>query len=121
MTTDFDFLLGSWKIQNRFLKGRLRGSNDWIEFTAKSDVRPLLNGLGNVDRFSAIRDGQPIEGMHLRLLNPSSGEWSLYWADTTKPGLLQPPMVGKFQNGYGEFFGDDEVDGRKVISRYRWE
>jgi hypothetical protein len=121
MTSDFDILLGSWKIQNRYLKGRLQGSQEWIEFSGRSEVRPLLNGLGNVDRFIATRDGQPLEGMHLRLLNPTTAEWSLYWADTSKPGILQPPMTGKFQDGCGEFFGEDEVQGRKVLSRYRWE
>ena len=121
MTSDFDFLFGSWNIHNRYLKGRLQGSNDWTEFSAQSEVRPLLNGLGNVDRFIATRDGSALEGMHLRLLNPATGKWSLYWADTSKPGVLQPPLIGRFQDGFGEFFGEDEVQGRRVLSRYRWE
>jgi hypothetical protein len=121
MTSDFDVLLGSWKIHNRFLKGRLQGSKEWIEFTGRSEVRPLLNGLGNLDRFIATRDGQALEGMHLRVLNPATREWSLYWADMSKPGVFHPPLVGRFQDGRGEFFGEDEVHGRKVLSRYRWE
>src|SRR5438270_10005118 len=120
MTSDFDFLLGSWKVHNRYLRGRLEGCNEWIEFLGQSEVRPLLHGFGNVDRFIASREGQEIEGIHLRLLNPSTHEWSLYCADTGKPGVLRPPLIGRFQGKYGEFFGEDEVRGSKVLSRYRW-
>lgn len=121
MTKDFDFLIGSWKIHNRYLKGRLKGSTKWIEFTADSEVRPLLNGLGNIDRFTAIRDGRPLEGVNLRLLNPATGEWSLYWADTIRAGILLPPIIGKFQSVCGEFYGLEEVDGREVPCRSRWD
>jgi hypothetical protein len=120
ITQNFDFLFGSWKIHNRYLKGRLEGSTDWIEFEATSTVEPLLQGLGNIERYSARRDGKPMEGMTLRLFNPSSGEWSLYWADTNYPGILQPPIVGKFHDGVGEFLGDEEVNGRKVLCRFIW-
>ena len=48
---DFDFLLGRWTVRNRRLKERLKGSNSWEEFDATLEVRPVLDGLGNVDRF----------------------------------------------------------------------
>ena len=54
---DFDFLHGSWRVHNRYLKGRLQQSSEWLEFDAQSDVQPLLNGLGQLDRYSAVRDG----------------------------------------------------------------
>lgn len=120
MSDDFDFFIGSWKIHNRYLQGRLRGSTEWIEFDAGLEVQHVLGGLGNVDRFAATRDGKAIEGMTLRLFNPATGEWSLYWADTVRAGILQPPMIGKFNGDAGEFFGDEEVDGRKVLCRFRW-
>jgi hypothetical protein len=120
MSHDFDFLIGSWKVHNRFLNGRLRGSSEWIEFEASSEVQPVLNGMGNLDRYSTVRDGKAIEGMTLRLFNPATGEWSIYWADTVRAGILQPPMIGKFQDGEGEFFGDEEVDGKKALCRFRW-
>jgi hypothetical protein len=116
----FDFLIGSWKIHNRFLNGRLRGSTEWLEFDGSSQVQPLLNGLGNLDRYVAERDGTSIEGVTLRLLNPATGQWSIYWADTVRAGILQPPMIGKFDGERGEFFGDEEVDGRKVLCRFHW-
>ena len=120
MSNDFDFLIGSWKVHNRYLKGRLRGSTEWIEFDATLDAQLLLGGLANVDRFVARRDGKVIEGATLRLFNPATDQWTIYWADTVRPGILQPPMIGQFKGESGEFFGDEEVDGRKVLCRFRW-
>src|SRR5262245_24899667 len=117
---DFDFLHGSWIVHNRYLKGRMRRSTEWAEFDAQSEVQPLLNGLGQLDRFRAVRDGNSIEGVTLRLFNPATGEWSLHWADTVNPGVLLPPMVGRFNGDVGEFFGDEFVDGKKVLCRFYW-
>jgi hypothetical protein len=117
---DFDFLIGSWKIRNRFLDGRLCGSNVWIEFDARYAFQLLLDGLGNIDRYSAIREDKTIEGITLRLFNPATAEWSLHWADNVRPGALLPAMVGKFNGDLGEFFGDEFVDGKKVQCRFHW-
>jgi NIPSNAP len=117
---DFDFLHGSWRVHNRYLKERLKHSSDWIDFDARSDVEPLLNGLGQLDRYSAVRNGSPIEGITLRLFNPATGEWSLHWADTVRAGVLLPPMVGRFKGNVGEFFGDETVDGKRVLCRFHW-
>jgi NIPSNAP len=117
---DFDFLHGSWRIHNRYLTRRLQQSSEWIEFDAQADVQPLLNGLGQLDRYNAVRDGGAVEGVTLRLFNPETGEWSLHWADTVRPGVLLPPMVGRFKGDVGEFFGDEMADGTKVLCRFHW-
>lgn len=117
---DFDFLFGSWTIHNRYLKRRLRQSTEWTEFEARSHVEPLLNGFGHLDRYLAVRDGQPFEGLTLRLFNPGTGEWSLHWADTARARTLLPAMVGRFLGDVGEFLGEETVDGKKVLCRFRW-
>jgi NIPSNAP len=117
---DFDFLHGSWNIHNRYLKDRLKGSSEWIEFDARSDTEPLLDGFGQIDRYVATRNGSHIEGVTLRLFNPTTGEWSLHWTDTVRTGELLPPMVGRFIGGLGEFFGDEMVDGKPVSCRFHW-
>ena len=117
---DFDFLFGSWTIHNRYLKGRLRHSTEWMEFDARSHVEPLLDGFGHLDRYNAVRDGSPFEGITLRLFNPTTGEWSIHWADTARARTLLPPMIGRFIGGVGEFYGDETVDGRKVLCRFLW-
>jgi NIPSNAP len=118
--SDFDFLHGVWTVRNRYLKRRLQHSTDWIEFEARSTVEPLLNGFGQIDRYNAIRDGSPVEGVTLRLFNPETGEWSLHWADTVRPGVLLPPMTGRFKGEVGEFLGEETVDGKRVLCRFHW-
>ena len=120
MKTDFDFLFGSWKIRNRFLVGRLRGSTEWIEFDATHTAWPLLGGMGNVDSYEAVRDGKQVYGASFRLFHPETNEWSIYWADTIRAGMLCPPMIGKFEGDGGTFLGDEEVEGRKVLCRFLW-
>jgi hypothetical protein len=117
---DFDFLFGSWKVHNRYLRGRLRQSTEWVEFDAQSQTDPLLQGFGHLDRYSAVRDGSPFEGITLRLFDPATGEWSIQWADTARARTLLPPMVGRFIGGVGEFYGDETVDGKKVLCRFLW-
>src|SRR5262245_8972005 len=117
---DFDFLFGSWNIHNRYLKGRMQHATEWAEFDARSDVAPLLDGFGHLDRYFAVRDGAPFEGMTLRLFDPATGQWSIHWADTAHARTLLPPMVGRFIGGVGEFYGDEMVDGKKVLCRFLW-
>jgi len=117
---DFDFLFGSWNIRNRYLKARLRHSTGWVEFGARSQVEALLDGFGHLDRYYAVRDGSPFEGITLRLFDPATGEWSIHWADTAHARTLLPPMVGRFTGGVGDFYGDEMVDGKKVICRFLW-
>ena len=117
---DFDFLFGKWNIHNRYLKDRMRHSTDWLEFDAQSYVEPLLDGFGHLDRYSAVRDGAPFEGITLRLFDPNTGEWSIHWADTARARTLLPPMVGRFIGGVGEFYGDETLDGKQVRCRFVW-
>ena len=109
---DFDFLFGEWTIRNRYLASRLEHSTEWLEFEAALDVTPLLDGFGHLERYFAIRDGVPFEGITLRLFDPMTGQWSIHWADTVRARTLLPPMVGRFVGGVGEFYGDETVDGK---------
>jgi hypothetical protein len=58
-------------------------------------------------------------GSTLRLFNLQSEEWSLYWM-TDRVGALLPPVVGRFENGHGEFYGDDDDAGRPIRVRFIW-
>jgi hypothetical protein len=91
-----------------------------VEFDTELDAQPLLNGFGNLDQYQAVRNGQSIKGVTLRLFNPATGDWSLHWADTVRAGILLPPMIGRFNGDVGGFFGDEMVDGKKVLCRFLW-
>jgi hypothetical protein len=74
-----------------------------MEFEAQSHVEPLLDGFGHLDRYYAVRDGSPFEGITLRLFDPATGEWSIHWADMGRARTLLPPMVGRFIGGSASF------------------
>ena len=117
---DFDFFHGSWHVGNERLTRRLAGSSTWERFEAEVTCGPILGGLGNFDGFRPVWPGhEGFEGASLRLFNPASGLWSIYWADNVACQLF-PPVVGGFAAGVGEFFGNDQDEGRPVRVRFRW-
>jgi hypothetical protein len=81
---------------------------------------PVLNGLGNIDNYLATFDGQPFEGMSVRLFNPKTKLWSIYWADSNE-GILQKPVVGSFDNNIAHFFAKDSFQDREILVVFRWD
>jgi hypothetical protein len=116
---DFDFWMGRWSVRNRWLRTRLAGSTDWEEFDASVVARPTLDGLGNEDMFRTDH-AAGFTGMSFRFLDPEAGRWSIYWADSRRPGLLDPPVLGGFDGDSGVFEGDDVLDGRPIRVRFTW-
>lgn len=116
---DFDFLMGSWRIRNRQRRRWLDGCAEWDAFDATGTARPILDGLGNIDDFCTSHQGG-FTGMTLRLLTPQTGQWSIYWASTRRPGVLEPPVTGSFSAGTGVFTGDDTYQERPVRVRFTW-
>jgi len=118
---DFDFLFGhEWRVENRVLRERLAGCTEWDEFSARlSDVRPLLGGLANCDRFSGVRDGKPFEASSLRVFDPTEETWHIYWLDTLRY-RIEPQVSGRFVDGVGELYGQDRFEGRTVDLRFLW-
>jgi hypothetical protein len=117
---DFDFFVGRWKIHNRRLRERLKGSTEWEEFEGTTVARTVLGGLGNLDECIMERASGRLEGMTVRLYDPASRQWSLYWADNVNSGILQTPMIGGFENGRGEFYAQEPFEGQHIFSRFIW-
>ncbi len=118
---DFDFWMGSWKVHNRRLLKPLTGSKEWVEFDGTTVARPVWGGLANVDEYRADAPSGRIQGMTVRTYNTKTGEWSLYWANSTAGVIAMPPTVGHFDgNGKGEFFDKEDYNGKPIIVRYTW-
>ncbi len=109
--TDFDFLPGRWEVRNRRLVG-----DRWEEFDAISEAEAMLGGLGNVDHFHA----PGYEGFSLRLYDPERDVWRIWWSSTARPGRLDPPVEGRFEDGRGRFEADDVLDGVPLRMRFDW-
>ena len=119
-SADFDFLEGRWSIENRKLAERLSGSQKWDTFQATGSMKKHLLGMGNYDDFLATIDGQPFEGMSLRLFNRETRLWSIYWADSNR-GTLEAPVVGSFAGSRGEFYGFATHAGRSILMKFNWD
>jgi hypothetical protein len=80
---DFDFLVGKWKMHNRHLDKRLADCHDWTEFDSSDVNAKILNGAADMDTYSTTRfpglEGKLFEGLTLRLFDPKTRLWSLYW------------------------------------------
>ena len=116
---DFNFLIGTWKVHHRMLKARLKGSDEWIEFKGDTVARKILNGIGNMDDNLIYMETDPVHSITLRLFNPASREWSIYWS-TDRTGILDVPMIGGFKDGMGEFYSQEVFEGRHVYNRFIW-
>jgi len=117
---DFDFEIGSWKIHLKRLDGRLTGSTAWVEFDGTTGTQKVWDGRSQIEQFETdSAAGGHIEGLTLRLYNPQSRQWRLYWANS-KTGTLDPPQIGEFKNGRGEFYAQDTWNGKAVFVRFVW-
>jgi hypothetical protein len=121
---DFDFIFGHWRVLNRKLVDVTDPACDqWVEFDAVSDVSPILFGFGHIDRMKVAAPadgGAPFEGFTLRLFDPSDQTWRIWWSSTRAPGVLDTPVVGRFDGSHGVFDASDTIGGRHALVRFEW-
>jgi hypothetical protein len=116
---DFDPLLGSWKYRLKRRTNPLTGSANWVEMTGAGICYPLWSGTAQLDTLSVDGPSGRIEGLTLRLYNPKSRQWRLYWANS-RDGLVAVPQIGEFSNGHGEFYAQDTLEDKSIFVRYDW-
>lgn len=114
---DFDFFHGEWEVVNRRLTDFLQPGSGWEEFEGTSRCWPLFDGAANVDEIDMPYLGS--KGLTLRLFDRETEQWSLNWS-SSGTGRLFPPVIGRFEDGRGEFYGDDTQDGKDVRVRFVW-
>jgi hypothetical protein len=116
---DFDFFLGDWDGKQRRLKEWLKGSDEWVEFSSVSVARKTLDGLGHMDEVTMETPTGRVVGLTVRLFDPQTRLWSIYWSSSAR-SVMTAPMVGRFENGRGEFYDREVFDGVNVFSRFIW-
>ncbi len=115
---DFDFQVGRWHVANRRLRQRHVGCIDWDEFDATSQAWVHLAGQVSIDEIAF--EGRGFSGFTMRSLDVGAQEWAIYWING-RDGRVLPPVRGGWCGDRGEFFGDDDDDGRPVRVRFVWE
>jgi len=119
---NFDFLIGKWSVLNRRLKERLTNCDEWIEFQAEMETKRILNGLGLMDEMKSSHFGDDFIGLSIRMVNPATNIWTIYWADTSSPeNYLKEQVVGEFKNGVGEFYGKELYLSKEYQLRFTWK
>jgi hypothetical protein len=114
---DFDFSIGTWKTHVRRLLKPLTGSADWVDGAGTVSTRKVWNGRADLEDLTIETPGGRIEGMALRLYNPKTHQWRLYWASAKKGTLTNPPSFGAFKDGRGEFYDQEIFNGKNIFLR----
>lgn len=113
---DFDFLAGEWNVKNRRLV-----KEQWIEFSSVIHMRITLNGMGNVENYYAVFDGAAFEGQAVRLFNPVTRLWTIYWMDSNNMLMDATPVSGSFHDGVGKFYAAVIRNNNPAIMLYQWD
>jgi hypothetical protein len=116
---DFDPLLGSWKFSLKRRINPLTGSTTWVDLIGTGVCYKLWNGRAQLDTVELNGPTGHIEGLTLRLFNPQTHQWRLYWANS-KDGNVVVPQIGQFKNGHGEFYAQDDLDRKIIFVRFDW-
>ncbi len=115
---DFDFLVGEWRVQHRRIPA---DRTEWVEFDGTCSNRLLMDGLANMEEHSLNSPSGAYRAVGLRSYDPKTSQWSIWWLDGRYPsGPLDPPVVGRFENGVGNFYSDYMDKGKPMRVRYTW-
>jgi hypothetical protein len=114
---DFDFEFGAWEVRLSRLIDPLTGSDTWVEYEGTSVVREVWNGRANLGELEVEGATGRILGLSMRLYNPTSRQWHISWANSAD-GALGPPMIGGFEDGIGEFYNQEFLNGQAIFVRF---
>jgi hypothetical protein len=113
----FDFEIGRWKTSVKRLAKPLTGDTSWVAYEGATVVRPIWNGRANLVELEAEGPTGHFRGLNLRLYDPVARQWSLTFANAAA-GTLNTPAIGAFENGIGEFYDQESLDGRAILVRF---
>jgi hypothetical protein len=111
-----DFDIGRWRTDTARRLHPLSGSSDWIEMHGTTIVGSLWNGLARLAEFKSDGPDGHLELLSLRLHDAQARHWSLNFA-YSRDDVLGTPMIGELRHGRGEFYDEENIDGRTVLVR----
>ena len=114
---DFDPQIGNWQTTLKRLKDPLTASQTWLDYRGTTTVRAVMDGRANLVELRVAGAAGRIDGISLRLYDPTQGQWSLNYANLAD-GSLGIPSLGRFTGGRGEFYSNEKFRGRDVRVRF---
>ena len=116
----FAFAEGKWKEHSSRLLRPLTGSKTWLRMDGVSVDSKIWNGRANIVELESDAPNGHLELLSLRLYNPQTRQWNLYFA-TSPVGIVSDAMTGGFKHGHGEFFTNDTLEGRAILTRFTFD
>lgn len=115
---DFDWEHGTWRAHLKRLAHPLSESKEWIEYEGTATCSKVWNGRANLVELEVKGKDAAIEGLSLRLFDPKTKQWTLWYANAAQGVLDQVPLAGGFSDGRGEFYGQTQIGGRWVLVHF---
>ena len=117
---DLDGRQGNWNCSCGGTLGLEDGNLDHREFRMIG-FHAQFDFLAGLDLESHREVNGEVEvSAWLRLFNPKTKLWSLYWV-ASNSGVMDPPVVGSFENNVGHFFCKDTFQGKPIVVMFRWD
>lgn len=114
---DFDFDFGTWKTHSSRLLHPLSGSKSWVDMDGLTVVKKVWSGRANLAEYKADGPSSHVELMALRYYNPDAHQWAVVFA-SPGVGKLSVPCIGEFSNGRGDFYDQEEFNGKYILVRF---
>ena len=116
---DFDFDFGVWHTEITRRLHPLMDSSESMKLSGTVTIRRVWGGKAQVEEIEADGPKGHWEGMSLFLYDPAAHQWSQTFIGSAG-GAFSPGFVGSFQDGRGELYQQDTLDGRSVLVRAVW-
>ncbi|MFL5740195.1 MAG: helix-turn-helix domain-containing protein [Flavisolibacter sp.] len=117
---DLVFLMGRHYVRHRILTSRLKGGQQWREAEGIKETFPILQGLGNIELHQIrLPENRIKEGIALRLCQPSTRQWQLYWTDSESCSL-EVPQTGSFSDHPLIFLPEDNYQEQDILVPFQY-
>jgi hypothetical protein len=116
---DFDPLLGNFTFRLHRMLHPLTASPEWTDLSGSGACYKVWDGRAQLDTVELDGASGHMEGLTLRLYDAEARQWRLYWANS-RIGRLDPPQIGNFRDGHGDFYTTDFIGGKTILIRFDW-
>lgn len=116
---DMDFSLGRWTTEVTIIKDPFGHPNQQAHMTGTKVARTLWNGKAVIEEVAADGDGAHWQAATLFLYDPTAGQWSQNYVDSSI-GRMEHPSIGGLIDGKLEFYEQEDIEGISMLVKGTW-